>query len=189
MTPNPNPNPEVQKYGKLFAGRKERERVSPEVEVVLVAELHLDSPRVLSKLRELLSELELAPPHTLLLLGNFVSPQGRASEALQRFRNGMEALGSLLRSFGALRETHVILVPGPQDPVQGLSLRPHPPLPEALCTPVQGLAVLAPNPVRLRLGSDHEVVVHREDLVHRLLRHSIVPLDSSIPVSQVRPNP
>lgn len=77
-----------------------------------------------------------------------------------------------------VRTSHIILVPGPQDPF-ATSLVPRPPLPQILVQPM--LSKLAPlhatihlasNPCRLSYFSQ-QIVVYRDDTMTRFLRNTV----------------
>jgi DNA polymerase epsilon subunit 2 len=183
------------------------EATDPGACLVFLSEVHLDDPHTLRALERALDGFAaMSPaPSTIVLLGAFTAaPVGEAEGQVSAssFSALMGQLGALLGRFlaGPLRESHVLLVPGPGDP-GGAGVLPRPPLPLALAQPLldavlraaeppHGTAQAAPggssacasgasnvllctNPCRV-LHLSQELVVVREDLARKMRRHCVL---------------
>lgn len=148
---------------------------------VIFSDLHLDHAKTMSAFATVLQGYVDADfiPFALVLCGNFASQQYSSADMMQRYKAGFAALGDTLSSFpSVVRTSHIILVPGPQDPFSS-SLVPRPALPEALVQPLlsklkalQGTVHLASNPCRISYFSQ-QLVVYRDDTMTRFLRNTV----------------
>jgi DNA polymerase epsilon subunit 2 len=151
------------------------EAEQPDAQLAFLAEVHLDRPDVLQRLRTLFEGLG-SGPRAYILLGAF---SGRRPAQAAQF----DALAEICAAFPDIwRESTLVLVPGPGDPDPGGGVLPRPPLPLSL---VRGLRdrfaamgasnnlLLASNPCRLRFGTK-TIVAFREDLMWRLRRSVVV---------------
>ena len=148
---------------------------------VIFSDLHLDHPKTLSAFSTVLQGYVDADfiPFALVLCGNFASQQYSSADMVDRYCSGFAALGDVLASFASVvRQTHIILVPGPKDPF-ATSLVPRPALPQVLVQPLlsklkplQGTVHLASNPCRISYFSQ-QIVVYRDDTMTRFLRNTV----------------
>ncbi|CDS01771.1 hypothetical protein [Sporisorium scitamineum] len=149
---------------------------------VIFSDLHLDHAKTMSAFATVLQGYVDADfiPFALVLCGNFASQQYSSADMVDRYKAGFAALGETLSSFPTVvRTSHIILVPGPQDPFS-TSLVPRPPLPQALVQPLltklkplQGTVHLASNPCRISYFSQ-QLVVYRDDTMARFLRNTFL---------------
>ncbi len=154
---------------------------------VIFSDLHLDHAKTMSAFSTVLQGYVDADfiPFALVLCGNFASQQYTSADMVDKYRAGFTALGDLLASFPTIvRTSHIILVPGPQDPFS-TSLIPRPPLPEILVQPMlsrlrslHGTVHLASNPCRISYFSQ-QIVVYRDDTMTRFLRNTVRIKDES----------
>lgn len=87
---------------------------------------------------------------------------------------GFDELAKIIGAYPALREAHIVLVPGPNDPWPSVTL-PRPAIPAALAKNLLKIPhriTLASNPCRIQLLSQ-EIVVFRDDLMGRMLRNTV----------------
>lgn len=153
---------------------------------VLLADVWLDRPDVVEHLSRLLAAYNAQPPDLLVLMGNFCSkPFSTTSEEVQAYRSRFEQLASLLGSFeGIAEETKVAIVPGPQDPIDS-GVLPHSPIPQSFARPLLRLknVTLCTNPCRV-LYCRQEIVIFREDLLNKLSRNVVVPIEEKPDASE-----
>lgn len=147
---------------------------------IVLSDVHLDDPLVMSKLDELFQGLESVQPTLFILMGDFMSTSiggGAGSNSLQDLREYLEELGSLILKYPGIAEnSRFILVPGPNDPGSSRAFPRHP-LPD-LCT--RELIRKVPNvtcstnPCRIRYYTQ-DIVIFRDDLQQKMQRHAILP--------------
>ncbi|GAA5970423.1 hypothetical protein JCM8115_004552 [Rhodotorula mucilaginosa] len=151
-----------------------------ETSFILLSDLHLDNPRVMTALGEVLSAYndmdEKSVPKLFVLCGNFRSrPWLFNGEAMRDYTDLFASLAGLLASFETLLAcSHFLLVPGPTDPWSSAAL-PRPPLPTALLKPLLSKVpnvTLGSNPCRIRWFSQ-EIVIFRDDLMGRMMRNAV----------------
>ncbi|EST05432.1 DNA polymerase alpha/epsilon, subunit B [Kalmanozyma brasiliensis GHG001] len=148
---------------------------------VIFSDLHLDHPKTMSAFATVLQGYVDAEfiPFALVLCGNFASQQYSSADMVDKYKTGFAALGETLSSFPAVvRTSHIIIVPGPQDPFS-TSLVPRPPLPTLLVQPLlsklkplHATIHLASNPCRLSYFSQ-QLVIYRDDTMTRFLRNTV----------------
>ncbi|CAI5703471.1 unnamed protein product [Peronospora effusa] len=151
---------------------------------IVLSDVHLDDPNVMSKLDELFQGLESVQPTLFILMGDFTSASiggGAGSNSLQDLREYLEELGDLiLRYPGIADNSRFVLVPGPNDPGSSRAFPRHP-LPD-LCT--RELIRKVPNvmcstnPCRIRYYT-RDIVIFRDNLQQKMQRHAILPPMSS----------
>ncbi|KAJ1026713.1 hypothetical protein NDA16_002311 [Ustilago loliicola] len=154
---------------------------------VIFSDLHLDHPKTMSAFATVLQGYVDADfiPFALVLCGNFASQQYSSADVVDKYKAGFAALGETLSSFPAIvRTSHIILVPGPQDPF-ATSLVPRPPLPQLIVQPLlsklkplHATIHLASNPCRLSYFSQ-QIVIYRDDTMTRFLRNTVRIKDES----------
>lgn len=185
---------------QAFADRQTADATS----FIVVSDLHLDSPAVLSHFAELLQQFadNDAMPGLLVLMGNFSSKPFGQSEGgadRDRYKSQMASLAVLLHKHKEAMDakgTCVVVVPGPNDPGTNGCL-PRPPLPAYFCHGLLALnnqefggaaaasgasaiagpgmrVVLMSNPCRVRYHTQ-ELLFFRCDLTTKLKRRTIIP--------------
>ncbi|KAL4109214.1 hypothetical protein PRIC1_000917 [Phytophthora ramorum] len=147
---------------------------------IVLSDVHLDDPQVMSKLDELFQGLESVQPTLFILMGDFMSTSiggGAGSNSLQDLREYLEDLGNLILKYPGIAEnSRFVLVPGPNDPGSSRAFPRHP-LPD-LCT--RELVRKVPNvmcstnPCRIRYYTQ-DIVIFRDDLQQKMQRHAILP--------------
>ncbi|KAK4052790.1 DNA-directed DNA polymerase epsilon, subunit B [Microbotryomycetes sp. JL201] len=151
-----------------------------ETSFVMLSDLHLDSHKVMTALRqmfEVYEQLEDAEKPTLFVLcGNFRSrPFLYDGEATREYQDLFAKLANLLASFPSLiNHSRFLLVPGPTDPWSS-NLLPRPPLPQSLVKPLVAKVphiTFGSNPCRIRYFSQ-ELVIFREDMMGRMMRNAV----------------
>lgn len=180
----------------LFGGRYdyaseasllELEQAAVDAMIVILSDVFLDDPRVIAGLRLIFDGYleDGVVPTAIVLMGSFLShPFGQRSNDAAILTSAFAALGEMIAAdFPRLaEETTIVLVPGPNDAGPG-NILPRPPILPML---VQGLVsalppervMLGTNPCRLRYMTQ-EVVLFREDLLHKMLRNCAVKPDHS----------
>lgn len=167
-----------------------QERQHGDVCIAVLSEVHLDHAATLSHLRALFQGYHDADfvPLAMVLCGNFCGTRGADDAAhLARYEEGFAALAEILARFPRLLdEMHLVLVPGPDDPVATpvlpraripapLVARFERRLPRAFCAE---RVHWASNPCRLVYFSQ-EIVVFRDDVMSKMLR-SALPLSTDV---------
>ncbi|KAH7476908.1 DNA polymerase epsilon subunit 2 [Phytophthora ramorum] len=147
---------------------------------IVLSDVHLDDPQVMSKLDELFQGLDSVQPTLFILMGDFMSTSiggGAGSNSLQDLREYLEDLGNLILKYPGIAEnSRFVLVPGPNDPGSSRAFPRHP-LPD-LCT--RELVRKVPNvmcstnPCRIRYYTQ-DIVIFRDDLQQKMQRHAILP--------------
>eukprot|EP00457_Paulinella_chromatophora_P005543 gb/GEZN01005560.1/.p1 GENE.gb/GEZN01005560.1/~~gb/GEZN01005560.1/.p1 ORF type:complete len:534 (-),score=90.17 gb/GEZN01005560.1/:109-1710(-) len=145
--------------------------------VVILAQVHLDRPQVMEKLRVLFQGMEPACPPLFVFMGNFTSqPFGISAGDRRAYQGYMDGLADLIAEFPSLnKSSRFLLVPGPTDPGVG-NVLPRPKLADLwtqrLRDKVERLE-LGSNPCRvLYLGQ--EILFFREDLLHKMRRNCLL---------------
>jgi DNA polymerase epsilon subunit 2 len=180
----------------LFGGRYdysdessmlELEEAAVDAMIVILSDVFLDDPRVVAGLRLIFHGYmeDGVVPTAFVLMGSFLShPFGQRSNDGAALISAFTSLGEMIAAdFPQLAaQTTFVVVPGPNDAGPGNIL----PRPSILPILVEGfIAALSPervmlgtNPCRLRYMTQ-EVVLFREDLLHKMLRNCAVKPDNS----------
>nr|XP_050028231.1 DNA polymerase epsilon subunit 2-like [Dermacentor andersoni] len=155
---------------------------------VLLSDVWLDQPKVLSHLRVLFTGFAQGAPACFVLAGNFLSRSTGLQKDCALLKEGFKALADMLSEFPLLvKHSRFIFVPGPKDP--GLSnVLPRPGLPRQVTEPLQprggagegegGAGALAErchwasNPCRL-LYCGRQVVLWRQDGLAKACRNAV----------------
>ncbi|KAJ3199668.1 DNA polymerase epsilon subunit 2 [Dinochytrium kinnereticum] len=159
---------------------REIELKSTDATIVFLSDVHLDSPKVLSKLRELFEGYSTAIlPLMFVLIGDFSkSSFFPNAESLQSYKEGFENLATIITRFPTIARCRFLFVPGPNDPSLG-GIVPRPSIPKNLISRFQSLvpkAEFTSNPCRLRYCLQ-EMVIFRENLMSRVRRNTILSPD------------
>lgn len=142
----------------------------------MLSELHLDQPRQMRALEQLLEALEGMLPSIVVCAGRFISDQNRDKESFESIRGHFEHLGNLIRdkNLTYLRDhTEWIFIPALDDPGQ-LHLMPQMPLPSHILSGFIGnhqgkikKVTLGTNPLRISFNGK-EVVIARYNFLQKL---------------------
>ncbi|SNX84492.1 related to DNA polymerase epsilon subunit B [Melanopsichium pennsylvanicum] len=148
---------------------------------VIFSDLHLDHLKTMAAFATVLQGYVDADfiPFALVLCGNFASQQYSSVDMVEKYKAGFSALADTLATFTAIvRTSHIILLPGPQDPFT-TSLVPRPPLPQLLVqsllnklAPLGATIHLTSNPCRISYFSQ-QIVIYRDDTMTRFLRNTV----------------
>jgi DNA polymerase epsilon subunit 2 len=88
-----------------------------DAEIVVLSDVHLDSSKVMEKLRTMLLEFSEQPPSMFIMAGNFTSTHGSIEDCAKRLSEGFEYLTEMIVSFpNIINHSEFIFVPGPNDP-------------------------------------------------------------------------
>ncbi|EDO40154.1 predicted protein [Nematostella vectensis] len=159
---------------KASSKLKEMERENKDAMFVIMSDVHLDQPRVMEKLRTLLTGYSTMPPSLFILCGNFNS-QPYGPDQYKILKESLQVFASMVAEFPSLVEqSRFLFIPGPQDPGPG-NILPRPPIPESLRQVVTTKipnATFASNPCRIQYCTQ-EVVIFREDLTNKMCRNSL----------------
>ncbi|KXS14233.1 Pole2 protein [Gonapodya prolifera JEL478] len=153
-----------------------------EIHFVILSDLWLDQPKVLSHFRTLLSAYstpDFTPPLAFLLCGPYSSrPYLLGASHFDAYREGFNTLADIIAEYPRLRESKFVFIPGPGDPWDTKVL-PRARVPKTVTGRVEQKvpgAVFATNPCRMKYFT-HEIVLYREDLATKLRRNCVVPPD------------
>ena len=161
---------------------REMEEEANDAMFVILSDVHLDKALVLEKLRTLFEGYSQVRPLPLFVFtGNFTSQAiGHGSDSVEQFLGYFNQLADLIADFPDIRDhARFVFVPGPHDPGAGNTV-PRPGLPSfftrALRKKVRHVQ-FASNPCRIRFYSQ-EIVIFREDILKKMLRHCLLPTNS-----------
>ncbi|CAL8105535.1 unnamed protein product [Calicophoron daubneyi] len=166
--------------------------------LVLLGETRLDRSGCLERLSQLFGGYSSCSPVAFVLSGNFLSPDSTGRSCAERrttlrrlfrqlitiYRNAFPDLSTASsgKFSGSVQPPHLILVPGPEDPVCAPArLLPRPGLSIDLVQESEGRPSLngcpnwlhlASNPCRIRLYT-REIVIFRAEYTRLLVRHCI----------------
>ena len=161
-------------------GEQEEEH-GPDGMFVVMSDVHLDKPSVLEKLETLFEGFqEMDPLPIFVLMGNFCSVP-IARDGPKAVMANFDDLANVIAKFPRIAsQGKFIFVPGPNDPGMA-DILPRPPLPKHFTGGLRSKLShvhFATNPCRLRYFSK-EIVLTRQDVVHKLRRHCILKPRSS----------
>uniref|UniRef100_A0A0K0D0K6 DNA polymerase epsilon subunit n=1 Tax=Angiostrongylus cantonensis TaxID=6313 RepID=A0A0K0D0K6_ANGCA len=169
------------------------ERSNPNVQIVILSDVHLNNSRVMQALYHMLSGFSADPPLAFILCGNFCS-RPRQRGAMELLHAGFRRLANQLNDFASsFASTHFVFVPGPDDPCLNLVL-PRPHLPGVLFNYFEQIpnCIFATNPVRMQYACQ-EIVVFRNDLVEKMCRFAsfivIVFVEKAVVLVHLSPLP
>lgn len=147
--------------------------------IVFLADVWLDSDKVMEKLQTLFIGYSECPPYAFVMMGNFLSDP-KYGLRCDELAEGFKKLANLIYQFQAIKEkSHFIFIAGPQDP--GL-IKVYP-RPGILPHTTEYIRKKIPNchfpsnPCRIQFGS-RQIVVFREDLLQKMSRNAIKIPDS-----------
>ncbi|KAI0558161.1 DNA polymerase epsilon subunit B [Gracilaria domingensis] len=152
---------------------------------LFISDVALDNSRVLAGLRHIWKGFleDGVVPAVVILMGNFLShPFGQKPDDVSTLCDKFGELGAMVKDeFEELIDkTTFVLVLGPNDPGPG-NVLPRPPMPQMFTkrfveTLGSGTVHLAANPCRIRFITQ-EIVVLRDDLMQKMIRHCAVKPD------------
>lgn len=148
--------------------------------IIIVSDVHLDKMAVMEKLRLLFSGYDGMVGSANLMfvfMGNFTSKSMVSSPTdMKALKGYFDALCDLIMDFPEIPKCQFVFVPGPLDPGIG-NVLPKPPLASIFTDKLQrklGDRVrFGSNPCRI-LYCTQEIVLFREDLVHKLRRNVVI---------------
>lgn len=147
--------------------------------IVFLADVWLDSEKVLEKLQTLFIGYSDCPPYAFVMCGNFLS-ELKYGPRCDELAEGFKRLANLILQFPAIKDrSHFIFVAGPQDP--GL-IKVYP-RPGIFPHSTEYIRKKIPNchfpsnPCRIQFGS-RQIVVFREDLLQKMSRNAMKIPDS-----------
>ena len=149
---------------------------------VVISDLWLDIPEVVSSLTVLFEGYSDSPPSGFILIGNFSSePYGPTH--YKKTKDTFKHLAVLIAKFPIIQQkSHFIIIPGPEDPGPG-NIFPKPALPDSIqaeFTKKVSLAHFTSNPCRIQFCSK-EIVVIRDDLLKKLCNGAVHFSSADIP--------
>ncbi|KNZ81530.1 DNA polymerase epsilon subunit B, partial [Termitomyces sp. J132] len=151
----------------------------PDLHFFFLSDVWLDHPQTLIGLQKMFDNCieNSFIPKLIVLCGNFTRQaiSHGNSRDIQNYQDNFEALADLIISYPPIiRETHFIFVPGPLDiTVNGTLPRHH--LLSSLVARLQSKVPkvhFATNPCRIKFF-DQEIVIFRNDIMSRMLRHVV----------------
>lgn len=155
--------------------------------IILGSDCFLDDFKILDGLKKLLTELDDSPPLVLVLVGSFSSiPLTSMTHSLtQSYKNNFDSLAQIFsKCENLVRESHVVLIPGKNDPWQSLyslgnsniDYLPQRNIPKVFTTRLQRLfkdkLTLGWNPLRIGYLSQ-EIVILKSELMSKMKRNDI----------------
>ncbi|KAJ3423632.1 DNA polymerase epsilon subunit b [Anaeramoeba flamelloides] len=176
-----------------FLKLQEEEINDPDQQMIIISEIWLDKDSVFEKLEKLFTGFNIEePPSIFLLIGNFFStPFDGSTKQLEKRRNAFLRLRDLIINYDFIcQHSKFIFVPGIHD-ISYSPLLPRKSISNSLIsmfkTTYKGSSQLTTNknflsknshfvsnPCRIRFFTK-EIVICREDLINKFLRHSIFP--------------
>ncbi|KAI9252940.1 DNA polymerase alpha/epsilon subunit B-domain-containing protein [Phascolomyces articulosus] len=154
---------------------KAEEVANTNVFFVILSNLHLDEPRVMSALRRVFEgyENDTQIPLAFILCGDFCKDSAIDPDV---YKDNFSALTDLIHEFrGIATHSYFVFVPGSKDPSMAGNSLPQTPIPDWFTTRMRGKirrAIFASNPCRIRYCTQ-DIVIFREDLFSRLWRNSL----------------
>ncbi|KAJ6242394.1 DNA polymerase epsilon subunit b [Anaeramoeba flamelloides] len=176
-----------------FLKLQEEEINDPDQQMIIISEIWLDKDSVFEKLEKLFTGFNIEePPSVFLLIGNFFStPFDGSTKQLEKRKNSFLRLRDLMINYDFIcQHSKFIFVPGIND-ISYSPLLPRKCISNSLIsmfrTTYKGSSQLTinknflsknsyfvSNPCRIRFFTK-EIVICREDLINKFLRHSIFP--------------
>lgn len=150
------------------------EKEHEEAMIVFLADIWLDKPKVIEKLKLLFSGYNEYSPVAIVLMGNFLS-KSYGSHHSHLLRDKFKELAEIISSYNHLLiDTQFIIVPGPTDSPFA-NILPRPSLPSFIVEDfVKKIprSVFTTNPTRIQYCTQ-EICVFREDILTKMCRNCI----------------
>lgn len=182
----------VGKSSNLFGGNLDnsdmkamfkRETEEKSAMILILSDIHLDSPRIVQSFRHILDGYleDKVVPKVIVLMGSFLSHSfGESSNDVQLLSSKFTELAQMIANdFQAIAQSSLfVIIPSLTDPGPGFVL-PRPSMPSIITdgfvnTIGKDRVFLGSNPCRMRYMTQ-EIVLMREDMLHKMLRHCCVP--------------
>ncbi|KAI8379698.1 DNA polymerase alpha/epsilon subunit B-domain-containing protein [Radiomyces spectabilis] len=157
---------------------KDEEEAHNEISFVILSELWLDQPKVMSALYQMFEGYANEKiPLAFILIGNFTSQAVTANGIESRqYKDNFSAFADMVAEFPALAtHSYFVFVPGSRDPWGG-NILPHPPIPNLFTSRVKQKirkAIFTSNPCRIRYCTQ-DIVIYREDILNRMWRNVLL---------------
>jgi len=149
-------------------------QMSADTMIVFLADVWLDSEKVMEKLQTLFIGYSDCPPYAFVFCGNFLSQQ-KYGLRCDEFAEGFKRLANLIVQFNAIKDrSHFIFIPGPQDPGV-IKVYPRPGILSHITEYIRKKVPnchFPSNPCRIQFGS-RQIVVFRENLLQKMSRNAI----------------
>jgi DNA polymerase epsilon subunit 2 len=145
--------------------------------VIILSDIHLDKPKVLSKLKDLFAGYERARPLLFIFIGDFCSKKvgaGAGFAELAAIKMQFDALADIMVGFAYLRSCKLLFIPGPND-IGFSNAYPQHQLPSIFTQKIRDRfpnAQFGSNPCRV-LYYGQEIVVFRANLLQKMRRHCV----------------
>ncbi|KAI8881892.1 DNA polymerase epsilon, subunit B [Backusella circina FSU 941] len=160
---------------------KAAEESHKDITFITLSDVYLDKPEVMRALREIFAGYSQAqiPPLAFILMGNFQSTPFNFSD-LTQYKDNFSALADLISEYRELAQhSNFVFVPGSNDPTTMGNTLPRGPIMGPVVERVKQKVkhcYFTTNPCRIRYCTQ-DIVIYREDLLGRLLRNAILPLN------------
>ncbi|KAJ1675615.1 DNA-directed DNA polymerase epsilon, subunit B [Spiromyces aspiralis] len=169
-------------HEKASSTLKHLETANDTVSIVILSEVWLDKPNVVSALKMLFAGYASAiPPMAFIFLGDFCSvPFVSGSGQTQRYKELWSDFADLIAQYRDIaNNSQFVFLPGPNDP-WGVGAYPSPPIANFFTQKMQSKIKhvrFTTNPCRIQYCTQ-EITVFREDLLKKLHRNCMVPAAS-----------
>ncbi|XP_055915234.1 DNA polymerase epsilon subunit 2 [Eupeodes corollae] len=160
-----------EKLLKYSVALQEAERTNTDATMVFLSDVHLDDAEVLKKLKKLFIGYDSCPPVCIVLMGPFSTKANNFFQLVPLFKQLAEAASGCDQ---LKKETDLILVPHPRDPIE-MDIFPRHGIPPPLCSDLLKAwprTKLVSNPCRLQYCTQ-QILVFRMDLMARMARNAI----------------
>ncbi|XP_055330849.1 DNA polymerase epsilon subunit 2-like isoform X2 [Paramacrobiotus metropolitanus] len=155
---------------KLSSKLKRLEQKNADDMIVIVSDLWLDRPDVLSKIDVMFKGFHQLRPFCFVFCGDFVSQTERVDHG-RLLQEGLDELRKIIQKYPGIEESRFVFVPGPAD-IGSCGLLPRQRLPPSLTASFESKvknAIFATNPCRIQYCTK-EIVIIREDILTKMCR-------------------
>ena len=159
---------------KSSAKMKHLEDQSENSMFVFCSDVWLDRPETFEKLKLMFFGFQDSPPVAFVFCGNFISASYSKKEVFHRTVEAFKNFAKMLADFtDLLKSSKLILIPGPSDACTSV-IYPKTAFPAVIRKLFVNIpnVVFSTNPTRI-LFCTQEIVILREDLLHRLFRTAV----------------
>lgn len=183
-----NTFPQLEEFGLEMSTDSKKEREArkkrlmdehAEDMIVILSDVHLDNPQVMTQLHTLFTGYHPSRPPLFVFCGSFTSRElGYGEEDAKLLQGYFSSLCDLILQFpGLVEESKFMFVPGSHDPVKGGEALPSPSIPDYFTSRLKEKlgerVIMASNPARFTY-CNQEVVIFRHDLLHHMRRNCVV---------------
>ena len=158
---------------KSSAKLKHLEEQNPNAMFVFCSDIWLDKSETIEKLRLMFVGFEDCAPVAFVFCGNFLSTS-YGKQSFQKLTEAFKKFANLLNDFKPLlKASKLILIPGPSDLCSSV-IYPKSAFPGILRKHFASIpnVIFSTNPTRIQYCTQ-EIVVMREDLLHRMFRTAV----------------